>query len=73
MTLAWNRCIAKSSNVNLAQVLGIEDGRGVKIHCYSGQSKNFTEMMAAERRKQLAATKGATFTYSQEYLSQVVR
>ena len=48
-----------------------ESGKNVKIHCYSGQTLNFVEILKKQNRKDLANVKGSTFTYSQEYLSQV--
>ena len=57
----------------IARVLGIESGKGVKISTYSGQRENFTEKLMVEQRNKLSAIKNATFTHSQEFLSQTVQ
>jgi hypothetical protein len=63
----------EEDNVIIAKALGIsqQQAKGVKIHCYAGQTNNFTELLKSQNRRELANAKGSTFTYSTEYLSQV--
>ncbi len=56
----------------IMRVLGPGADPNAKIYGCSGQSLNFKEMAAANLRAQLNRTKNATFTYSMEFLSQVL-
>ena len=60
-------------DATIARILGIASGKGVKISAYSGQRENFTEKVMAEQRTRLNTVKNATFTHSQEFLSQTVQ
>jgi hypothetical protein len=72
---ALNRMAEREAedDATIARVLGIESGKGVKISAYSGQRQNFTEKLMAEQRTKLNTMKNATFTHSQEFLSQTVQ
>ncbi|CAB1098443.1 unnamed protein product [Ectocarpus sp. CCAP 1310/34] len=54
---------------------GLSDTRGETVPtewCYGPQKLNYVELKKAEMRERLAKEKGATFTYSMDYVSQTV-
>ena len=74
---AWGQALARISRREeedrqaIVQVLGPGAGLHSKIYCYSGQALGFKDFASAQMREKLGRTKNSTYTYSQEFNSQV--
>jgi len=76
--LAWDVALGRKAEKEalytktITKILGPEGLQGGKIYAYATQSLNFRARAITEMRQKLSKVKDATFTYSQDFISQTV-